>query len=217
MNLAEFEQELQELIGRPTDLRPFVCDGSPLECAIFVVGYNPATEMRADWWLFWDPVRGYQRAAWFQEYQRERAIRPLKPGKTRRSAVSNTRRVIDWILDAARPARCLETNIYSSPSETAATLAERRMATAPFDFLLRTIRPDVVLAHGDDAIAHFSRLSRTELRWGQEVRVTLGDKELWVLTESHFGRPRGGQGWSRERAAGVGRRLKELASGQVAA
>ena len=217
MTLSEFEQELRDLIGQPTDLRPFVCDGSPVTSSVFIVGYNSATEMTADWWNFWDPQYGYRRASWFQEYQRERANRPLKPGKTRRLPVSNTRRVIDWILEAAQPMRCLETNIYSAPSETAAGLAEQRQATAPFDFLLRTIQPRVVLAHGDDAIAHLGRLSRHSLSWGQEVRVSIGGNELWIVAESHFGRPRGGQGWSRERAWRVGQRLKDLASDQVAA
>lgn len=50
MTLSEFEQELRSLIGQPTDLRPFVCEGPPLACPVFIVGYNPATEMTADWW-----------------------------------------------------------------------------------------------------------------------------------------------------------------------
>jgi hypothetical protein len=217
MTLPEFEQALRDLIGQPTALRPFVCDGSPLTCSVFIVGYNPATEMTADWWTFWDPQYGYRRAEWFQEYQRERANRPLKPGKTRRLPVSNTRRVIDCILEAAQPVQCLETNIFSAPSETAASLAEQQRATGPFDFLLRAIRPRVVLAHGDDAIAHLGRLSRNSLGWGQEALTSISGNELWVVAESHFGRPRGGQGWSRERASRVGQRLKELASPQVAA
>jgi hypothetical protein len=36
--------------------------------------------------------------------------------------------------------------------------------------------------------------------------------ESWVVAESHFGRPREGRGWSRERAWRLGQRLKELAS-----
>ncbi len=44
MDLTEFGSELEALIERPTALRPFVCDGSPLSCTVFIVGYNPATE-----------------------------------------------------------------------------------------------------------------------------------------------------------------------------
>jgi hypothetical protein len=212
MNLAEFEQALADSIGRPTDLRPFVCDGSPLSCAAFIVGYNPATELAVDWWKFWEPDRGYRRAEWFGEYQRERASRPLKPGKTRRLAVSNTRRVIEWIVEAAQPIHCLETNIYAAASETAADLAEQQRLTAPFDLLLKALRPRAILAHGDEAISHLGRLAGTELRWGQEARVSLNGHELWVVAEAHFGRPRAGQGWSRERALRVGQRLKNLAS-----
>ncbi len=48
MTLYEFELQLSDLIGRPTDLRPFVCEGSPLSCDIFLVGFNPATTMETD-------------------------------------------------------------------------------------------------------------------------------------------------------------------------
>ncbi len=127
--------------------------------------------MSADWWAFWDPAYGYRRDAWLGEYQRERAARPLKPGKTRRAPISNTRRVLHWIAKAAMPARCLETNIYAAPSETAATLEEQRRMTAPFDFLVRTVRPRVILAHGDDAIEHLGRLTRTTLTRGGRKRA----------------------------------------------
>ena len=214
MSLREFESALRELIGKPTDFRPFVCDGSPLSCSAFIVGYNPATEMTADWWDFWDPSYGYRRDVWFEEYQRERAMRPLKPGKTRRPAVSNTRRVIDWVVDSAAPIRCLETNIYAAATDTAAALAEKQRVTAPFDFLLHTIRPRVILVHGDEAIDHLGKLSETNLTWGRDASVSLGGYEVWIVAEAHFGRPRGGQGWSAERARQLGGKLKQLGCDQ---
>ena len=54
MTLDDFERALVALIGRPTDLRPFVCEGSPLTCDVFLVGFNLATTMcregRVGWW-----------------------------------------------------------------------------------------------------------------------------------------------------------------------
>jgi hypothetical protein len=43
MNLDEFDKTLWELMKKQSpDLRPFVCEGSPLECEILIVGFNPA-------------------------------------------------------------------------------------------------------------------------------------------------------------------------------
>src|ERR1700735_3082953 len=114
IDLSAFESELKELIGRPSELRPFVCNGSPLECGVFIVGFNPATKMRADFWEYWRSGYGFDKEAWFKSYKEERQARPLNPGKTRRAQISNTRRVIEWIIEAASPIGCLETNIYSA-------------------------------------------------------------------------------------------------------
>jgi hypothetical protein len=91
--LSQFESELGALIGRPSHLRPFVCNGSPLESGVFIIGFNPATEMRGDFWDYWRSEYGFDKTAWFKAYMEERQVRPLKPGKTRRAQVSNTRRV----------------------------------------------------------------------------------------------------------------------------
>ncbi len=37
-----FEKELAALISKPSSLRPFVCEGSPLECKVFIVPPLPA-------------------------------------------------------------------------------------------------------------------------------------------------------------------------------
>lgn len=47
-DINRFEKELVALIGRPSVLRPFVYEGSPLECEVFIVGFNPATASTLD-------------------------------------------------------------------------------------------------------------------------------------------------------------------------
>ena len=64
MSLDEFERQLADLLGRPSRARPFVCEGSPLDCEIFIVGFNPATEM-GDFWQFWRTGYGFDKNAWF--------------------------------------------------------------------------------------------------------------------------------------------------------
>lgn len=155
--LERFEDDLADRIGRPTDLRPLVCDGSPLTCQVFIVGFNPATTMSADFWHFWRPEHGFDKTTWLEAYKKDRMTRPLKPGKTRRNPVSNTRRVIEWILEEASPTRCLETNIYSAPTEQAMDLVSERRVTAPFDYLLDKINPKLILAHGAEAVEHLNK------------------------------------------------------------
>lgn len=187
IEIDKFERDLAEIIGAPSELRPFVCDGSPLKCEAFIVGLNPATEMAADFWSFWRQGAGFDKSAWFAEYLRDRQSRPLKPGKTRRPAVSNTRRVIDWVLQEAAPIRCLETNIYATPTEQAIDLATASRLTAPFDFLLESVSPAIVVVHGKDATAHLQRM-RIEAR---------------VISVPHFSR-----GWSRSAARDLGQQIR---------
>lgn len=146
--LAAFQARLEMAIGKPATLRPFVCEGSPLDCGVFIVGFNPATEMSADFWKFWTPGYGFNKAAWFDAYKAERLNKPLRPGKARRNAVSPTRRAIDWICESASPLRCLETNIYATASLDMNSLGHEDRDAATFMFLVETIKPSVIVAHG---------------------------------------------------------------------
>lgn len=183
--LDDFERNLASLIGNPTDLRPFVCDGSPLDCKAFIVGVNPATEMSADFWHFWRSGYGFDKPAWYEAYKVERQQRPLKPGKTRRNPISNTRRVIEWILEEANPVPVLETNIYAAPTEQALDLTSAQRLTAPFDFLMESIQPRVIVVHGNDAASHLQdkdpkanviAVPHFSRRWSQASARLLGQQ-----------------------------------------
>jgi hypothetical protein len=141
MTLDEFEKQLAHVIGRPTDLRPFVCEGSPLDCDVFIVGYNPATAMEGDWWRFWKPGYGYRKSDWFSEYLAQRG-----------GDVSKTRAKIQEIVHGLPNVRVLEANIDARPSPTKSVYP--KPITRPFDFLLSVCRPKVVIAHSTDAVAH---------------------------------------------------------------
>lgn len=150
--LDEFERELRSLVGDPTNTRPFICEGSPLACKIFLVGFNPATALDAGFWSFWRPGYGFDKQSWFKTYLAERAAKPLKPGKSFRPAISPTRRNIQAFVDGAAPVHVLETNIFAMPSETAPELALRDRQSAPFKWLVERIKPLVIVAHGSDAV-----------------------------------------------------------------
>lgn len=143
MNLTTFEGGLAGAIGSPTTLRPFVCHGSPLDCEVFVVGYNPATAMDGDWWRYWRSGKGFDREAWWSDYLAQRGGKPSK-----------TRKRSDAILGALEGVRCLEANIDARPSKRKSQYP--KPVTAPFDFVLSACRPKVIIAHGVDAVRHLS-------------------------------------------------------------
>lgn len=208
--LRQFQSDLEKLIGKPTDLRPFVCEGSPLQCRIFIVGFNPATELKRSFWDFWQSEYGFQKMEWLKVYKQERRDKPLSSGKTRRNEISNTRRVIEWIIAEAIPVKCLETNIYSKPTEKARDLREQERATQPFDFLLRTIHPQVMLLHGQDAVKHIETKFKTQLKLDrmQYIKAEWGAIEVMAVT--HLSR-----GWSEKRAQEIGEILRSTCQIEV--
>lgn len=141
--IDDFEKELVSVIGKPNYLRPFVCNGSPLDCKVFIVGTNSATEMSADFWDFWCSGKGFDKPAWFDAYMRER-----------RNSITPSRRVIDSLVKEASPVQILETNIYAAPTKKEVDLALEQQTTETIDFLIKSIQPRVIVAHGKPAATH---------------------------------------------------------------
>ena len=121
-------------------------------------------------------------------YIEERASRPLKPGKSYRSKISPSRRVIDQVVTAAGMP-ILETNIYAGASPDMGSLGERNIA--PFHYLIDTIKPDLLITHGKDAKEATDRLALP------------GE----IISVPHFSR-----GWSKEKAIDLGRLFNRSSS-----
>lgn len=139
----DFEEELSRIIGRPSSQRPFVCNGHPGSCPVWVVGHNAATP-GGDWWQHWKTGTGFDKGSWLSSYLEDRVARGKGP--------SATRRRLDRI-SAAVPG-VLETNIYSAPSSAMSNMPSS--TTEAFDFLLKTFAPRVIVAHGVEAQRHLS-------------------------------------------------------------
>lgn len=185
--------------------RPFVCDGNPLSCEVFIVGFNAATEMDASFWGFWNKKEGFDKSKWFDQYVQERMDKPLKPGKTRRNKVSSTRQRIGWISEAARPAKCLETNLYTRATPEAKDLNVNDMDSSIFEFLLAEIKPKVIFSHGKDARQHLQLLTGMVIPENQVVEVLLFGEKTKIFSTSHLSR-----GWSRLKSIELGAKLNEL-------
>lgn len=180
MDLATFGSRLEDVIGRPARVRPFVCDGSPMDCRTFLVGANPATELRSDFWDFWDPNRGFRKADWARHYTAERVSR----GK---SAVTPTRRVLDRITSRAG-VPCLETNVFSTPTASLGELAAADRLTDPFDFLLVALRPRLIVSYGANAREHVEARLSASLQRGTFTPVDAPWGRVEIRAEPHFSR-----------------------------
>jgi hypothetical protein len=187
-DIESFKADLIDRTTKPTNLRPFVCEGSPLECQAFIVGFNPATEMSGNFWDFWRAGYGFDKARWLAEYVEERKRRPLRPGKTRRPTMSPTRRVIEWVVDGASPVHVLETNLHAVATAMARELGEDQQDTNSLEFLIEKINPQVIVAHGKEAMAYIH---------GRYP-------DIRVIPVDHFSR-----GWSQVSARALGQQIRD--------
>lgn len=203
--LCEFDRGLKKLLSPWSNPRPFVCDGNPLKCRAFIVGFNAATEMRAEFWEFWSPEYGMDKEHFLEAYQKERAEKPLPPGKKYRQAMSATRMRIEWLVEAANPVRCLETNLYVKATPEAKDLGKDDRDGSLFEYLLHSIVPQVILSHGVDARRRLEELSGRSISEGEVVSVDLNGFETQVLAVSHLSR-----GWSKVRTQALGKQLRSV-------
>lgn len=176
MRLPALRRELRSRIP-PDGLCSFVCDGSPLDADVLIVGTNMSTSIR--FWDCWDDRLGFVRERWRSLYDRARA--------GERNRVTPTRRIIDGIEEAVRPNRCLSANVFATPSPRPSDLSTEQRDTSLFSFLVTNGRARVVVVHGKEAASHLFEV----LQWDREHRA--------VFVVPHFSR-----GWSRAEAGRLG-------------
>ncbi|MFZ5433847.1 MAG: hypothetical protein ACOZB3_08755 [Calditrichota bacterium] len=193
--LEIFAKQLSVIIGNPTKLRPFVCDGSPLACEIFIVGSNPATEMDNSFWEYWNNESGFDKARWLDDYEKARMV---KKGKIN---PSSTRERINRIVQAASPKACLETNVYWKPSAHENDLKREDKNSQGFKFLINEIHPQSLLMHGKSALKAISDIARVEFVRDEITVVDLGYGPVKVIAASPL------YLWSYEKASAVGEKL----------
>ena len=87
---------------------------------------------------------------------------------------------------------CLETNIYATATEEFCDLGTELRDTKPFDYLLASVKPEVIIVHGKDAVEHMQNNASAAT----------------VLPVQHFSR-----GWSHERARSLGREVRQKLGG----
>ena len=162
MNLREFRRNLSKLIESDY-YRPFVCQGSPFDCEIFIVGSNPATRDKLPFWEFWDDKKGFNRDEWFKEYKDLR-------GKDKSSRTRNAINIFREGL-VEKSSKLLETNLFSKQTKTENGLKNYDLNTKPFEFLFENIRPKLIYIHGSKTRKYFEKRYRKKLEKGNLIET----------------------------------------------
>ena len=203
--IENFTKELEILLKRFEKARPFICDGNPLDCKVFIVGINAATEMEKDFWHFWSNKSGFNKKEWLNSYVAERSLKPLKANRTRRNRLSNTRQRIEWIVDSIRPIGILETNLFAKATPTADELKNEDRKSPIFEFLVETIKPEVVFIHGKEVKEYFENLFNVKLEKEKLNNVDLFGINTNVIPMNHLSR-----GWSKQKSIEIGEFIKNI-------
>jgi hypothetical protein len=200
-DLLEFKIKLFEKLKLYADPRPFVCDGNPLDCNIFIVGINPATKMEMNFENFWNED-GFDKQKWIEAYKNERANAPLKAGKKKRILVSPTRRSIDHILKHITIGKVLETNLYIKQTKEAHELKKKDKKTDIFEFLIQEIKPKIVVLHGKSVKDFFRKNYDDRLSDDDFTEININKFRSLAYATTHLSR-----GWSFEKLEELGKRI----------
>ena len=149
--------------------RPFTCVGSPLECRIFIVGLNSATQLEQPFFSrYWDDSLGFDRNTFEEDYLSLRNKKGVRPR-------------IEAIAKGASPVPCLETNIYAVPSRKASQFKSSDKNTDIVRYLLKVVRPCGVLVHSKEPIEFFQELvGSSEICGDSPASVKMYGKPTYV-------------------------------------
>jgi hypothetical protein len=122
ITIEKIDSKIRKLTNEDSSSRPFLCDGSPLGCQVAEIGINPAST--APFWKHWSPKKGCNKDAWLKDHRK-------KHGRKVR-----TREALEVFIEALKPLKCLELNLYDQQSKQESDLSEDRKSTAIFDYML---------------------------------------------------------------------------------
>lgn len=180
MNLSEFDIKLQDL-NIAEKGRPFVCDGSPLECNTFLVGHNSATEGLFE--DFWDPTNGgFRKKDWLERFQRDNEINK-----------KTTRRRIELFFNEFNETngkiRLLQTNLYCYPSSRRKDIPDEMKRSNVFNFLLKSIRPKAIIAHGKEINTYLWNLFGKGFKKNEWISVKFFGLDTKIYCIDHLAKP----------------------------
>lgn len=188
MDLLSFEQAVRRRADPAP--RPFLCQGSPFDSDVFLVGINPAAT--TELWPHWSAERGCDRGAWLDTY------------RTEYPRMGPTRNRLELLQSVIGQERVLETNVFHHRSRREADLASGQKQTTVFDFLLETLKPRVVFVYGKSAVTHVERMTGAKTKHRDFVSASWRGATFDLITGHHLAYQ-----WSHQDVDMFGRRIKE--------
>ncbi|SFC23867.1 hypothetical protein SAMN05216344_1128 [Polaromonas sp. OV174] len=171
MTLAELSAQLRLLLDETQEAHPLLCEGSPFDCNVAIVGINPATTTQ--FWPYWTDSLGMDRTAWIDAY------------KTKHRKFNRSRAALERFIPQIK-ANVVEVNAYARQSRRFADLQRQHRTSSAMEFLLSAIRPRVIVYAGAAALNAGERLTpawhpvvipaRHFIYWGKQY-----ESELAVL------------------------------------
>ncbi len=148
---------MRSLLNPAWVARPFLCDGSPLDCSVAQVGINPGTD--TPFWEYWSASTGLDKTQWLADYVH------------RHGKLGPTRDRIELFNEAIAPSRCIELNLYPYYSKSLADLSRDRRDNRMFRYLLSLIKPRVIIVHGNEPILEMEKFFGVALERDSFVMV----------------------------------------------
>lgn len=194
-DIRQIDAEIRRLTGECPVSRPFLCDGSPLGCDVALVGINPATD--TPFWPYWSAPSGFDRAGWIGDYRCRHAGRRTP-----------TRDRIELLVNAIKPFRLLELNLFQYPSRSERELERSRRDARLFEYLLQATLPRLLIAHGLSTKQHLEKLLNCKLAYDQIMQCSFNGATIYVLQlPKHLAYVPGGEGYVHTLATRIRSRL----------
>lgn len=204
MSLQHIDAAIRKLSGEHPESRPFLCEGSPLDCVVAQVGINPGSD--TPFWPHWSVETGCDKQGWLRDY------RFRKAGKR-----TPTRDRIELLNEVLRPHKVLELNLYHQFSASEAGLAADHKSTELFEYMLDAVRPRLLFVHGRAPREHLERLLGTQLQTDDFTTTTYRGRAIDVFVATkHLAYVAGGEAYVREVGGRIKHRLQEMSGGSHA-
>ena len=184
MDLKKFRTEMQQRLSEQqldnVKVRPFICSGSPLNCKIMMVGYNPAREVNLD--VFdadiWHDDIGFDRESFAEHYD-----------------IASYNDDLQWnrnhifqqnLIDEISNHPVIETYLYSVITAKKTLLSPQHKHTHVFDWLYSILKPVLVITQNIDVIKYFEREANKTLVRNTFNAIIYRDLHCVILPISHL-------------------------------
>lgn len=176
---TELEAVLIDLLIEGVPARPFVCEGSPFNCDVVIMGINPGS--KTPFWDYWSTEGGFDRAGWVAKFDDDVA-----------NLRKTTRPRIERLVRALTPRRVVELNAYPYVTANERELAPLLRDSQIFRLMLQVARPKLVFVFGKSPAAEICKLAAIpRVKQGVFTPCRYANCSFTLLYESHLSR-----GWS---------------------